>query len=384
MKEVRLFTPGPTTVPELVRAELARPMIHHRSSDFSATLQSVREKLKTLCDTSGETVVFTSSGTGAMEASVAGLFSPGDEVLVVEGGKFAQRWTQLSKHYQLNVKVLSVEWGKAVKVEKVLEKISKKTKGLLIQGCETSTGVYHPIDEIGKEIEVKQFGDLLYVVDGITTLGIHPVSMDQHRIDVLIGGSQKALMCPPGLATVAMSTRAISVLEQLESKSYYLNLKGELNVQKKGNTLFTPALSLIQALDVALTMIEEQGKDLVFGRHRCLARMARLALKEIGLELFNHHEDAAWGLTTALSPKGVDVKKWLAQLKKEHGLWLAGGQAELSGKIFRLAHMGDCMPLDLIWAIRAIEDSLMEHYPNAKQRAGSNSAQSLWEIEECR
>ncbi len=237
MKEVRLFTPGPTQVPSRVMEAFALPIIHHRSEEFREILLRVRDGMKRLAGTEGETVILTSSGTGAMEASVASFFRPGDEVLIVEGGKFGERWIKLAEKYQLKAEVMPVEWGKTVSPSELALRVNSSTKGVFLQACETSTGVFHPVPVIGQAFS--SYPDLLFVVDGITALGIHDLNMERDRIDVLLAGSQKALMCPPGLATVSMSARAMGKLHD-EASTFYLSLPRELKTQKKGATALLP------------------------------------------------------------------------------------------------------------------------------------------------
>jgi serine---pyruvate transaminase len=373
--EVKLFTPGPTPVPKEIRDAGAQPMIHHRSEDFSKILKAARDSLKTFCDCDGEVLLFSSSGSGGMEACVTSLFAPGDEVVVVEGGKFGERWVDLAKHYKLNLKVIKVEWGKAVRPEAVLSAITPNTRGLLIQACESSTGAYHPISQIGEALPKAQ--DLMFVVDAITALGVHDISMVRDRIDALICGSQKAFMCPPGLATVSLSVRAIDRLSKVQPMGFYFSLQRELKAQVKGQTAFTPAISLICAFQAALSQLETIGKEGLFKRQKLLQKMARTAFREDGFSLFNSDEDATWGITVAHAPKEVELKAWLKMLKTEHGMWLAGGQGELEGKIFRISHMGAIGAKDLLWGLETIETSLANYYPNARDRRGSAAAREM-------
>jgi aspartate aminotransferase-like enzyme len=355
MTDVRLFTPGPTPVPPEVREAEGRPMIHHRSEEFSAILRAVRGDLVALCEAE-ETVILASSGTGGMEAVVASAFGPGERVLVVEGGKFGERWVELADQYGLAADVLRVPWGRAVAPEAVAERVTPSTRGVFLQACESSTGAYHPIDRIGALLPERD--DLLYAVDAITAVGVHDLSLARHRIDFLIGASQKALMSPPGLAFVALSGRALRQLKKVASRSYYLSLQRELSASAKGQTAFTPAVSLVRALEAALRRISAEGKGAVFARHRALKSRARAAFREMGLSLFNRDDEAADGLTVVTAPPGLDVKGWLRSLKERHGLWLAGGQGELEGKIFRVAHMGAVTADDLEGALSTIRESL--------------------------
>ena len=375
MTEIRLFTPGPTPVPERVRKATALPMIHHRSPEFAAILTSVRTRLKSLCDCDGEVVLFPSSGTGGMEATVGSLFSPGEEVVVVEGGRFGERWTELAHHFKLSVKVVSVEWGKSARVEEVMKALTPKTRGILMQGAESSTGAYHPLSQMGEVLRGRN--DILWVVDAITTLGVHDVSMQRDRIDALIGASQKALMSPPGLSCVGLSPRALEKLEKSSSQNFYFSLQREVRMQAKGEAGFTPAISLVRGLHAALGMMEEEGKEKIFARHRKMQQMARAALREDGLKLFNRDEEATWGITVVEAPEGTDLKTWLNTLKQKEGLWLAGGQGKLSEKIFRLSHMGAVTPVELLSAIETIEGSLASTYPQAAKHSGYRKAKLL-------
>ncbi len=366
VKELLLLTPGPTTVPQDVLDVLSRPMIHHRSGEFGRDLALARTGLNEVCDCDGESVVLTSSGTGAMEATVACLFGPRDEVLVVVAGKFGQRWEALARHYELNVKVLEIKWGEAVNVDQVMMQLSQNTRAVLIQGCETSTGVCHPIEALGKALRSRP--EVLFIVDGITSVGVHDFSMKKCNVDVMISGSQKALMCPPGLAFVSLSQKALTRLNP-KPKTYYFNLSKELKNQMENKTAYTPALSLVQALTVALDRMKKEGLANVYKRHQRLSELTRKAFRSLGFELFNSDQDAAHGLTAVKALPGQDLKAWLKVLKTDHGLWLAGGQDALEGKIFRLAHMGYCDLSMLQKAFDIMEQTLSNG--QALDKAGS-------------
>src|SRR5580765_5303179 len=230
MSEMKLFTPGPTPVPKEVRQAEALPMIHHRSEEFGTILKNVRLSLNEFADNDGETLLLSSSGTGGLEAAVSSLFSPGDEVIVVEAGKFGERWVELAEHFGLKGEVIHVPWGKAVSPQEVLSRIRPTTKGILMQACESSTGAYHPVEKIGPKVPEH----VLLVVDAITALGVHDLSMRRDHLDVVICGSQKAFMCPPGLAMVSLNQKALKRLEQTVARSFYFSLKRELKAQLKG------------------------------------------------------------------------------------------------------------------------------------------------------
>jgi aspartate aminotransferase-like enzyme len=332
---------------------MAQPMIHHRSGEFQEILMGVRQKLKNLCGTSGQTMVLSCSGSGAMEASVASLFKEGDEVLVVVAGKFGQRWQKLAQVYGLKLTVVEVPWGQAVDLEQIQPHLHANLKGLMLQACETSTGVFHPVAEIGALLQA--YPDCLFLVDAITALGIHDLNMDRDGIDGMVGGSQKALMCPPGLATLALSDKAMARIQP--ARGLYFSLAHEYKAQSQNSTAFTPAISLFQGLHAALEMIEQEGKENVFQRHQFLQQRTRHAFQQMQLPLLNRDQDAAHGLT-AVGLLSWDVGAWLSKLKKEEGLWLAGGQDQLKGKVFRFAHMGYCDKTSVDHALALIHQYL--------------------------
>ncbi|MCB0326997.1 MAG: alanine--glyoxylate aminotransferase family protein [Bdellovibrionales bacterium] len=354
---MKLFTPGPTPVPLQVNEAVAAPMIHHRSPEFSKLFGEVRSKLADWMGTKGPSLIFSSSGTGAMEAAAGSLFSPKDHVITVESGKFGQRWTQLAKYFDLDVETIEVEWGRALDPNVLSEKLKPETKGVFIQACETSTGVYHPVQVLAKEIKKKS--QALFVVDAITALGVHDLDMERDHIDVMIGGSQKALMCPPGLAVMGLRQEVLRHVRK--DAGFYFSLAKELKNQMENKTAYTPAVSLIRGLHVALTMMETEGKEAVFARHQSMQKQTRAAFRKMGLELFNRDEDASHGITSVEVGDRFDVKAWLSHIKKEYGLWLAGGQDHLDGRIFRFSHMGAVYPQDLSEALEIIDQSLRKN-----------------------
>jgi aspartate aminotransferase-like enzyme len=346
MKKFTLFTPGPAEVPPRVLKALSEPIIHHRSQDFREIFFEVREKLKKLFKTKQDVIVFASSGTGAMEAAVVNFFCKGDKVIVVNGGKFGERWTQICKTYGLDVYEIKVEWGYAVEpddVKKVLEK-NGNVKGVFIQGCETSTGVEHPIKEIAKIIRETRGDDTLFVVDGITAVGVFDVDMDGWGIDILLTGSQKALMLPPGLSMISASERAFKFMEKSDLPKFYFNIKKEMKAQREGETAYTPAISLIKGLRESLRMIiDEEGLENVFARHKKLASILRNMVEGLGLKIFAKRP--APGLTTIEIDNAEEIRKKMREL----GAWVAGGQDKLKGKIIRIAHMGYYTEGDMIY-----------------------------------
>ncbi|MEZ4704850.1 MAG: alanine--glyoxylate aminotransferase family protein [Bdellovibrionota bacterium] len=353
---IKLFTPGPTPVPRQVMEAMSRPMIHHRSAEFSEIFGKVRRQLSDLMGvgTQGQSLLFTSSGSGAMEAAVCSLFDKGDHVVVVESGKFGQRWKKLAQHFSLTMDLVEVEWGKTVTLDQIENVLTPTTKGVLIQACESSTGVFHPIYDLAKLI--KSHSKALFVVDAITALGIHDLDQERDLIDVLIGGSQKALMCPPGLATMGLRASAIEQIRP--GVGFYFSLANELKNQKDNKTAFTPAVSLVRGLSAAMDIIEAEGKTQVFARHKHMQTLTRAHFRKVGLELFNLDQDASLGITAVDAQERFDVKAWLTFLKKEYNMWLAGGQDHLEGKIFRFSHMGAVSVEQVEQALQIITESL--------------------------
>lgn len=349
-----LFTPGPTPIPPQVQQEISKPMIHHRSAEFESIFASLRNHLHLISQTDGESVVLTGSGTSAMESVVGSLFEIGDHVVVVDSGKFGKRWVDLCQRFELNVSIVKVPWGNAVTVEDIMSEIKPSTVAVLMQACESSTGVYHPVEAIGKALN--RYTKVLFVLDAITAFGIYPLSQRAHYIDVMVGASQKALMCPPGLSVVCLSKKAIKRIHA--TAGMYLSLKNELASQVKNRPAFTPAISLIRGMERSTEMILNEGRQYVFQRHQKLQKITREFFKLLGFELFANDQDASVGITAVHGIQGLDIEKWLDQLREKDGLWLASGQEQYKGKIFRIAHMGYCHEKELKFALRLILRSL--------------------------
>ena len=351
-----LLAPGPTPVPWRVLLAMARPVLHHRTPQFSALFAEVRTGLRYVFTTQQDVVILAASGTGAMEAAVTNCFTDGDEVVVVNGGKFGERWLKLCEAFALKPIEIRVEWGSAVRVEQVEAALRQHpgAKGVLVQASETSTTAAHPVRELAALTRAR---DALLIVDGITAVGVYDVPMDEWGIDVLITGSQKALMLPPGLAFVAMSERAWSRVEAGGQRRYYFDLTRERSNQVKNTTAYTPAISLIFGLHEALTMIREEGLRQVHARHERMARATRAAAAAIGLRLLapDSPSPAATGVYV---PDGVDGGKLVAYLRDRMGVTFAGGQEHLKGRIVRLAHLGYIGALDVIAGIAAFEMAL--------------------------
>jgi len=351
----RLLTPGPTMVPERVLEALSRPTLYHRSPEFKEIFLDTRERLRKLFKTEGEVLILTSSGTGAMEAAVANLFSSGDSAVVIAGGKFGERWKEICTAFGVKPVVIEVEWGKTVSVEEVERVLAQnpQVKGVLVQICETSTGTVHDVKSIG-EI-TKNLPDCLLIADGITAYGVYDIPTDEWNIDVAITGSQKALMTPPGLAVISLNERALKRISEIPC-AYYFNLRKELKQQLKGQTAYTTATNLVVALNEALKMIEEEGLERVAKRHQVLAEATRAGVKALNLKLFS--EKPANGVTAVWSPEGIDGQDVVKIARESFGVTVAGGQEHLKGKIFRLSHMGYVDIFDILTGLEVVEFAL--------------------------
>lgn len=371
-----LLTPGPTMVPEKVLLDMAAPMIHHRTPEFAKTFAYCREELKKVFKTKEEVIILLGSGTAAMEAAIVNTINKGDKVLVINGGKFGERWMKICAAYEAEVKTIDVEWGKAVKVSDVKDFLVKNpdTKAVFVQGSETSTTVYHPIKELA-EI-TKNLPNTLLIVDGITSLGVHDTRMDEWGIDIIITGSQKAFMLPPGLAFIALSKKAWEFVEKSTTPKFYLNLKTELKNQKENTTAWTAGVSLVIGLKTVLQMLEEEGIETVFQRHALNAEATRQAAKALGLKLLAP-ESPSNAATGCFLPDGLDGKAFVKYLRDKCGVSLAGGQDQLAGKILRISHLGYHDTFDTITAIAAIEMGLVKFGAKVNMGAGVGAAEKV-------
>lgn len=369
-----LLTPGPTPIPDEVRSAMAEAIVHHRTPQFSKIFNEAREGLKVLFGTVSDVLVLAASGTGAMEAAVTNLFSPGEKVLVINGGKFGERWLRICRSFGLQVVEIKVEWGKAVKIETIEKDLHDHPdiQGVLIQASETSTTALHPIRDIAK---ITRTGPLL-LVDGVTAVGVLPVAMDEWGIDVLVTGSQKALMVPPGLGFISLSDRAWARTEKAKLPRFYFDLALERKSQAKGTTAFTPAISLIFGLRAALKMILEEGPDRVYARHERLARATRAAATALGLGLLAP-ENPSPAVTGIFVPEKMDADQLLDYLRDRMGIIFAEGQDQLRGKIIRIAHVGYMGAFDVIVAVSALEMGLKRFGFPVKFGQGIAAAQEV-------
>ena len=376
MKKTYLLAPGPTPVPETVSLEMAAPMVHHRTPQFSKIFGEAAEDAKYLFQTKQDVIILASTGTGGMESCITNLFSPGDKVLVVNGGKFGERWGKISQAYGLEPVWINVEWGQAVdpkEVKAALDK-DKDIRAILVQASETSTAVAHPIEELSKLTRDRD--DILLVVDGITGVGVFPLPMDEWGIDAIVTGSQKALELPPGLALVALSEKAWKFADQSKCPHFYFDLKKERKNLADKTSAYTPAVSLVIGLRAVLKGIKEEGIENVHKRHNRLARATRAATQALGLKMVAPSAPAD-SLTGVFLPDGIDGGKIVKSLRDDFGVTLAGGQDQWKGKIIRIAHLGYVDTFDTIIAIAALEMALKKFGHNVKLGTGVAAAQEI-------
>ena len=349
-----LLAPGPTPVPPEILLAMARPMIHHRAPEFAALFAEIREDLKWLFQTQTDVLTLVCSGTGGMEASVSNFLSPGDKALYVNGGKFGERWGKICKAFGVQGLEIPVEWGQAVDPRVVAEALERdpSIKAVYVQASETSTGVAHDTRAIAEIVRGREH--TILVVDAITALGVFDLKTDEWGIDVLIAGSQKALMLPPGLAFLSVSDKAWRLSEAAKKVSFYFDLKKEREAQQKNQTAYTAGVSLMVGLREVLKMLKAEGLGNVFARHASMAQAMREGMKAAGLSLFPK-QNPSDALTVVSAPSGIDGQAVYKNLREQYGITAAGGQDHLKGKIFRISHMGYVDTFDVIQALAATE-----------------------------
>lgn len=352
-----VLTPGPVPVPSEALIEMARPIIHHRTAEFENIIAGVREDLKYIFRTSGEVMVLASSGTGAMEAAVSNTLRRGDRAVVVNGGKFGERWGKICKSFGVTVDEITVEWGRAVNPETVKEKLDAdpSIRAVLMQASETSTGIKNPTAEIAAITRKRD--DVLLIVDGITAVGVFPLPFDELGIDVLVGGSQKAFMLPPGLSFITMSEKAWEFGKTSDLPKFYFDLAAARKNAEKNTTPWTPAVSLIRGLSTVLKMFRAEGLENMHERHGILSLAARSAFEAMGMELFTKDEPSA-ALTVAVAPPDIGAGPVIKALKDDFGMTVAGGQDQAKGKIFRVSHIGYIDRSDTVAVVSAVEQTL--------------------------
>lgn len=376
MKKEYLLTPGPTPLPPQVSLAMAKPIIHHRTPQFQEILKEASLGLKWAFQTANDVFIISSSGTGAMEAAVMNLLSCGDTALVIQGGKFGERWTEIAKAYGINAEIIDVQWGKAVDPAEISKKLkaNPQIKAVFTTLCETSTGVDNNIQAIAAAVKESP---AVLVVDAISGLGAVDLKTDAWGVDVVVAGSQKGLMLPPGLGFITVSPKAWKLVEVSKSSRYYLDLRKAKKALDKNDTPFTSSITLIIALNEALKMMQQDGLENIFKRHRVMALATRAAMQALGLELFAPLA-ASDGVTAAKVPGNIDGEKLVKTMRDTYGVTIAGGQDELKGKVIRIAHMGYITESDIIMGLSCLEKVLTQMGHKFTLGAGVKAAEEVF------
>jgi serine---pyruvate transaminase len=371
-----LFTPGPTPVPPEVLAATAEPMLHHRGPDFRVVYERTLGRLKDVFRTENEVLLFAASGTGTMESALVNLCSPGDRVCVVTAGAFGDRWASIAAALGCEVDRLAYEWGESPSPDDLASRLAERdARVVLTTHSETSTGV---VSDVRGLAAAAAEGGAVSVVDAVSSLGAVPLETDEWGVDVVVSGSQKALMSPPGLALVSVSQRAWEARGTLPR--FYFDWERTRKAQQIFDAAFTPAVSLVKGLDVALgLLLDGGGLDAAFERHVRLGRACREGIKAMGLELFSPDDDSAAVVTAVRTPEGVDAGALLLLLRDRHGVTLAPGQGPLKGKIFRIGHIGYFDVFDIATALAAVELALTELGADIERGVATTSAFEAYE-----
>lgn len=371
MMKHTLFTPGPTNVPPEVLEALGKPIVHHRAPDFDPIFQAAREGLQYVFRTQNPVVPLTASGSGGMEAAVTSLLSCGDKAIAIEGGKFGQRWGQICKAFGIDCVIEEIEWGTAATPE-LVEKLLKdnpETKAVFTTHCETSTGALTDIEAVAKVVANT---DAVLVVDAVSSMGAEPLETDKWGIDVVVTGSQKALMLPPGMAFVSVSPKAQNLIESAKSSNFYFSLKKALKSLDKNTTPYTGPVSMVVALNAAIDLLKKEGIENIWARHQRCANAIREGCAAMGLPLFSQSPS---NVVVALSvPEGVDAGKLTKAMRDDYGMTIAGGQEQLKGKIIRIAALGFVEEFDVLALIGALEMALLKQNYSCEQGAGVAAA----------
>lgn len=371
MKRV-LFTPGPTELPHAVLEAMARPIIHHRTDEYRELFLEATRLMAEHLGTSQPVITLACSGTGAMEAAAVNVLSPGDEAIVVEGGKFGARWATICEAYGVKAHRVSVEWGRVATVEEAESALAAhpKAKALFLTHSETSTGALFPAHEIARAARAR---GVLTIVDAITSWGVYDLHFDSSDLDGVVWGSQKGLMIPPGLGFLAYSPRAWAAAETAKLPRFYFNLLKARTALAERDTPFTPAISLVLAANAAARLMAEEGREGVFARHRRNAEGTRAAAQALGLSLLAEVPSNA--VTAVIAPVGIDSGAVVKTMEKRYGVKIAGGQNQLKGKIFRLGHIGWYDEGDILRMVGAFESALIDHGWKAEPGTAAAAAQ---------
>lgn len=372
------MTPGPTPVPPEVLLAQGSPLVYHRGPGYGRLLREVTAGLKAMLKTDGDVLMFTSSGTGGLESAVANLFSPGDRVVVPVAGYFGDRFARIAEAFALDVRRVEYDWGRAVSADDVAVTLGEApAKGVLAQHSETSTGVIHDIEAIGRATEE---AGALFVVDVISSLGAVPYEGDTWGVDVAVGGSQKALGATPGLAFVSISDAAWAAARESTSPRFYFDwaaYKASYDLPDPESP-WTPAISLLLGLREALRLYQDEGEEAVLERHRLLSEATKEGVRALGLDLDGENLDRGWAVTAIRAPEGIDGNELVAKVRKDHGIILAPGQGPLKGKVFRVGHLGHYDRFDIVRCLAALELTLEAMGYPVKRGAGVAAAEQVF------
>jgi aspartate aminotransferase-like enzyme len=376
IRKQRLLTPGPTPLyPKALHAMMGSD-IHHRTEDFRNVYRGVLSDLKEIYGTSNDVICLVSSGTGAMEASVTNFFSPGDKVIVCSAGKFGERWVEITKAFGLDTILLQAEYGNVVDPSRVKEALQANpgVRGVFVQASETSTGAAHDVRAMGEAIKKT---DAIFILDAITGLGTMPLDVDGWGLDIVIGGSQKAFMVPPGMAFLSISPKAWAFAETAKLPKYYFNLKKEKKNAASGESSWTPNTALVLGLGEALKYVKQMGMDKLVDNAQLLAKATRAAATELGLELFAPKSPAA-SVTAVKAPPGMDSSVIVKEFRNRFGSVIANGQGSMKGQIFRIAHLGYFDFADLFAMVAELELILAANNYPVKLGAGVAAVQNVY------
>ncbi len=372
-----LRIPGPSPIPPSVQRAMTQPMIGHRGAETSEMIRRIKPELKKVFGTKQDVMIITGSGTSGLETAAVNVAAEGDEVLVLVSGSFGDRFAKICEEYKMKTHRIEVEWGEEIVVEDVANflKENKQIKAVFMTHCETSTGILNPIAELSKAVQ--ENSDALVIVDGVSCVGGVEAEMDAWGVDIFVTGSQKAMMLPAGLAFIAVSDKAWEVIEANKQSRFYLDLRRYRDNLDKDTTPFTPALSLIFGLEQSLKLMHEEGLENVYARHTLMKNMTRAAIKALNIPLLTE-DNVASATVTAVKPDNFDPEALRKSVKTNFNLSLAGGQAHLKGKIFRIGHMGYCTPGDVLQYLGIIELGLRDIGVDIELGAGVKAAQEVY------
>jgi serine---pyruvate transaminase len=373
-----IMAPGPTPVPPQVLLAQGSPLVYHRGPGYGAVLREVTEGLKRIMKSGADVLIFASSGTGGLESAVANLFSPGDRVVVPVAGYFGERFAKIARAFKLDVRTIDYDWGKAVKADDVRRALEESpSAGVLMQQSETSTGVVHDVEAVGR---VTTDLGVLFAVDVVSSLGAVPYEGDAWGVDVAVGGSQKAFSATPGLAFVSVSAKAWEATKTATNPRFYFDWTAYKNAYelKDPENPYTPAISLMLGMQAALRLYFAEGEEAVLARHRLLSAATKEGARALGLDLFGEGLEKAWAVTAVRAPEGIDGNELVAKVRRDHRIILAPGQGPLKGKVFRIGHLGNYDRFDIIRGLAALEVTLGEMGYPVKHGAAVAAAEQVF------